>query len=180
MRAAILRAARCLLFDEGAEALTHRRVADLAGVGRATVYRHWPDRVQLLRDACSAEMVAIHSAPTGVLREDLLAELEVLRVALTELGVGQVLVTCADRGPWEPELAEAKTALVGEGVSTIKTILSTAQMRGLLSADLDLDEGVSRVVGPMVFRHLGLDQVISAESIKREVDAFLVGHLPVD
>jgi AcrR family transcriptional regulator len=179
-RASILRAARCLLFDEGLEALSHRRVAELAGVGRATVYRHWPDRVRLLRDACAAEMAAIHTTPTGELREDLLAELQVLRVALADLGVGRVLVSCADRGSWEPELAEAKTALVREGVSTIRTILAAAQIRGLLRPELDLDESVSRVVGPIVFRYLALDQVIPPEAVEREVDAFLVGHLPYE
>jgi AcrR family transcriptional regulator len=179
-RATILRAARCLLFDEGLEALSHRRVAELAGVGRATVYRHWPDRVRLLRDACATEMGAIHTTPTGELREDLLAELEVLRVALAELGVGRVLVSCADRGPWEPELAEAKTALVREGVSTIRAILVAAQLRGLLGPDHDVDEAVSRVVGPIAFRYLALDQVIPSEAVEREVDAFLVGHLPYE
>jgi len=60
-RAAILDAARQVLFDEGWEALSHQRVAEVAGVGRATVYRHWPQRLQLLQDACSAEMLTIHT-----------------------------------------------------------------------------------------------------------------------
>ena len=125
-------------------------------------------------------MAAIHIAPTGELRADLLAELEALRVALAELGVSRVLVTCMDRGPWEPELGEAKAVLVREGLSTIRAILIGARHRGLLSPDLDLDEAASRVVGPIVFRHLALDQMISAEAVEREVDAFLVGHLPYE
>lgn len=37
----ILGAVRTILMTEGAEAVTHQRVAEVAGVGRATVYRHW-------------------------------------------------------------------------------------------------------------------------------------------
>lgn len=125
-------------------------------------------------------MAAIHSTPTGELREDLITELVALRVALSELGVGRVLVTCVDRAPWDPELGEAKAVLVREGLSTIRAILIAARTRGLLSPVHDLDEAVSRVVGPIVVRHLALGQLISAEAIEREVDAFLVGHLPYE
>lgn len=35
------------------------------------------------------------------------------------------------------------------------------------------------MVGPIVFRYLGLAQWMAAERMEGEVDAFLVGHLPV-
>ena len=50
-REAMLAAARRLLAEEGLDAVTHQRVAQEAGVGRATVYRHWPRTDQLLLDA---------------------------------------------------------------------------------------------------------------------------------
>src|SRR5437016_7314236 len=40
-RETILSAARTLLQESGPAAVTHQRVAARAGVGRATVYRHW-------------------------------------------------------------------------------------------------------------------------------------------
>jgi AcrR family transcriptional regulator len=46
----MLVAARELLVGEGPGAVTHQRVAQEAGVGRATVYRHWPRPEQLLLD----------------------------------------------------------------------------------------------------------------------------------
>lgn len=50
-RDAALTAARALLDEEGPAAVTHQRVAKRAGVGRATVYRHWPQPETLLQDA---------------------------------------------------------------------------------------------------------------------------------
>jgi AcrR family transcriptional regulator len=49
-REAILAAAFDLLAREGPGAITHQRVAQQAGVGRATVYRHWAAPENLLRD----------------------------------------------------------------------------------------------------------------------------------
>jgi AcrR family transcriptional regulator len=42
-----------LLVGEGPGAVTHQRVAQQAGVGRATGYRHWPQPEQLLLDVMS-------------------------------------------------------------------------------------------------------------------------------
>src|SRR6266700_3594174 len=56
-REAILAAAFDLLAREGPGAITHQRVAQQAGVGRATVYRHWAAPEDLLRDVLfSAEL----------------------------------------------------------------------------------------------------------------------------
>src|SRR5213082_592514 len=52
-REAILAAAYDLLAREGPGAITHQRVAQQAGVGRATVYRHWAAPQDLLRDVLS-------------------------------------------------------------------------------------------------------------------------------
>jgi AcrR family transcriptional regulator len=50
-RDAVVAAVRDLVQAAGIEAVTHQRVAEVAGVGRASVYRHWPDRTHLLLDA---------------------------------------------------------------------------------------------------------------------------------
>ncbi|CAM5615080.1 TetR/AcrR family transcriptional regulator [Streptomyces aurantiogriseus] len=47
-RAATLAAATELLAEGGPENVTHATVTQRAGIGRATVYRHWPDRQTLL------------------------------------------------------------------------------------------------------------------------------------
>ena len=69
-------AVRDLFEREGAGALTHQRVAERAGVSRATVYRHWPRPVDLVVEALGvAEHPLLHPCDGQPLREWLRREL---------------------------------------------------------------------------------------------------------
>ena len=50
-RSAILQAVLDELSDKGYGALTIESAARRAGVGKATIYRHWPDKIALIADA---------------------------------------------------------------------------------------------------------------------------------
>jgi AcrR family transcriptional regulator len=78
-RMVLAAARRRLLLEEGWDAVTHVRVAAASGVGRATVYRHWPSCTDLLHDVLRREAEMSHRQPVGRLREDLVAELDALR-----------------------------------------------------------------------------------------------------
>lgn len=175
-RAAILQAARQVLFDEGWKALSHQRVAAVAGVGRATVYRHWPDRVQLLQDACSLEVLVMHAELTGDLRTDLLAELEAARRELAERRAGRVLIALTDRAVWEPELAEVKRRLVDDGLSALRLILERGVKGGQLDRRLDIDGALATLAGSLVYRQVFLEQHVTKRMVERVVDDFLARY----
>ncbi|MGI9570442.1 MAG: TetR/AcrR family transcriptional regulator, partial [Desulfobulbia bacterium] len=40
-----------ILLKEGADAVTHLRIAQQTGIGRNTLYRHWPKRENILIEA---------------------------------------------------------------------------------------------------------------------------------
>lgn len=50
-RRSVMEAVAMLVVDEGAGSVTHQRVAEVSGVGRATLYRHWPTPADLLYEA---------------------------------------------------------------------------------------------------------------------------------
>src|SRR5256886_6103189 len=77
-REAILAAAYDLLAREGPGAITHQRVAQQAGVGRATVYRHWASPEDLLRDVLFSAELPFFATPALPLRHWLHAELRQL------------------------------------------------------------------------------------------------------
>src|SRR6185437_14463112 len=77
-REAILAAALDLLAREGPGAITHQRVAQQAGVGRATAYRHWAAPEDLLRDVLLSAELPFFAAPALPLRPWLRAELRQL------------------------------------------------------------------------------------------------------
>jgi AcrR family transcriptional regulator len=175
-RAAVLEAARALLFDEGWEAVTHLRVAEQAGVGRATLYRHWPRQSQLLHDVLAREAEMLHVTPTGILRDDLVAELDVFRHQVSESELGRLLATLVDRAEHEPELAQMKTVLVRNGTSVFREILHEGVQRGELAEDLDVDWAIGQLTGPLVYRRLLSGEPLTPTVVERTVDSFLTAH----
>lgn len=53
-RTDVSRAALHVLTTEGAEALTHAHVAEIAGYSKTTLYTHWPSRLELIMMALDA------------------------------------------------------------------------------------------------------------------------------
>lgn len=172
-RALALEAARKVLISEGWEALTQQRVADVAGIGRATVYRHWPDRVTLLREVCAAEVVTLHTPLSGDLRADLCAELAAMRAELVDGGFDKVLVALTERCFRDDELREVKRAIVENGTANMRRILHAGIAAGAVRPLLDVDTAVAHLVGPMLYHHLFADAVVSARDLDKTVDSFL-------
>jgi AcrR family transcriptional regulator len=77
--AAILDATMEELAAQGYEALTIERVAEIAQTGKASIYRRWPNKLELVLDAVEANMPSMGEAPnTGALRTDLLIVMRIM------------------------------------------------------------------------------------------------------
>src|SRR5260370_11663714 len=71
---AILAAAIDLLAEAGYARLTMDQVAARAGVGKASLYLRWPNKVALVAEAIQHRSAVVPEVPdTGSLREDMLA-----------------------------------------------------------------------------------------------------------
>ncbi|GAA0588966.1 TetR-like C-terminal domain-containing protein [Streptomyces crystallinus] len=177
-RAAALAAARDLLIEQGWAAVTHVAVAARSGVGRTTLYRHWPDASGLVRDVIAERISTAHTPPTGVLREDLVRELDGLRRLLHDPVSDRGLRAVIERAGVDPVFAQLKEALYREGSRVFRTVLDAAAARGDLAADLDADLAVDQLAGPLMYRRLLAGREITAEYIERVVDDFLAAHAP--
>ena len=62
---AIIDAALSLFAESGPEGLCIERVAARAGVGKATIYRRWPGKEDLLLDAIAALKAPLPDRPAG-------------------------------------------------------------------------------------------------------------------
>lgn len=123
-RSSVQDAAVIILLEEGWDQLTHARVAQVAGCSKVTVYAHWPERVDLLRDAFTRVGDVRHHVPTGDLRHDLAAELRSFRTALVEHRLDRVLAVLADRGGSVPELHAVRERFVADGERMMRQILA--------------------------------------------------------
>ncbi len=150
----VLAAARAVLVEEGWERVTVTRVAARSGYARTTLYRHWPQRLDLLRDLITDEVHLLHTVPTGDVRADLVAELEAFRVAITTTGLGRVMIAIGQQASDDGELAELSSAVRADGTRVLDEIITSAVARGELRAQLDPDVAVAQLVGPVLFRYL--------------------------
>src|SRR5258707_172115 len=96
-REAILAAAYDLLAREGPGAITHQRVAQQAGVGRATVYRHWAAPQDLLRDVLFSAELPFFATPALPLRPWLHAELRQLADELALPAVASLAIALMEQ-----------------------------------------------------------------------------------
>src|SRR5450755_4120567 len=75
---AIIDAALEVFAESGPEGLCIEKVAARAGVGKATIYRRWPGKEDLLLDALAALRVPLPQPKGKSVRSDLVALLEAL------------------------------------------------------------------------------------------------------
>jgi AcrR family transcriptional regulator len=176
-RSKALRAAMQILRTEGWDAVTQARVAEASGVGRATIYRHWSDRTQLIRDAVVASLVVTpHVLPTGELRADLIDELGYLRHYMTNNDLMPVLAALIDRAEWQPDLTQVKHDLVDQGMSMIRSLIARAVADGTLRPDTDANASISVLVGPMHYRRLISNEPIDDAFLAWLVDNYIESH----
>lgn len=175
----MLVAAREVLVDEGWEGVTVARVAERSGYARTTLYRHWPQRLDLLRDLIREEASVAHSMPIGDLRADLVAELEAFRFAMTTAGLGRAMVAIGQHAREDPEVADLNRALRIEGARVLDGIIGDAVDAGVLHRDAGNGAAVAMLVGPVLFRYLfepdGLSSAFVDDVVDRFIDAFATG-----
>lgn len=120
----VLAAAISVLVEEGFDALTLPHVAKVAGYSKATLYTHWPTRLDLVRDALAHFGQMPHHVPTGDLRADLVAELVSFRSAMVERRLDRAMTVLVELAATVPELAEACDRFVADGERVMRGILA--------------------------------------------------------
>lgn len=122
---AVMAAAHELLAEEGLQAITHQAVAARAGVGRATIYRHWPERTQLLVAVFSS--LALGSpGPSGQdPRARVRQRLEGLR-GLLERDAAPAFIALAAQAEHTAALAELRRTVIGPAIDGLAADLAAA------------------------------------------------------
>lgn len=151
-RAAVLAATSALLFERGYSGVSVDEVARRSGVAKTTIYRHWPARTDLLRDAC-ANIGTPQTAPDlGSLRADVAALMGALAEALTTAPWTSVLPSIVDAGERDPDMAEMYRRLQQGYSAPFEAAIWRGIDRGELPADTDVAVLVAALIGPLFFR----------------------------
>ncbi|HVW34330.1 MAG TPA: TetR/AcrR family transcriptional regulator [Acidimicrobiia bacterium] len=179
-RQAVSEVVLSLLMEDGWESVTHARVSEVSGISRTTLYRHWPEKVDLLREALVSRSIARTFTPTGNLRTDLVTELGAMVSDLVETRAGVFLAAIVDRSEWDPTLQRMKEALIADGVASLRGLLQAGQARGELrpAPGLDVERGVAELVGPVTYRRFISGEPIRPAFVEGVVDDFLAANRP--
>lgn len=174
-RRAVLTAARRLLVEEGHDAVTALRISEATGIARTTIYRHWPDREDLLRDALQAEPADPHIATTGDTRTDLIALLTHMADRVSRRPGARMMAVVAERSGRKGRTGGTHRDLMRQRMEPLRGALSAAVARGDLAVTLDLDDAVARLAGPVFFNGVLLRRQVTPAFVARVVDDFMTG-----
>lgn len=173
-RVAVLNAGATLLFTEGWDAVTHLRVAAVAGVGRATIYRHWPSVEDLLSDVlvdCQDPLPT--PTPTADLRADLVSAIALFADPLETSKLGEILIAAIDRAPTDHRIVAMQEAMVAIIRAPVWAIAQAAIESGALDSSLTEEVVATYTVGPILYARLFERREIEPHEIERTVDVFL-------
>jgi AcrR family transcriptional regulator len=171
---AILEAAVHLFAEGGFDGLTVEGVAARAGVGKATIYRRYPCKIDLVVAASRVFAIDGDAAPdTGSTRADLRVLVDQLITMLFDTPLGRVIpVIVADRMR-VPELAQAHREIVEEKRACHRAVVCRGIARGDLRADADVEAVIDAYVGPIFYRFLVSDAPLDDAFADSLVDTVL-------
>ena len=170
----ILDAALDVLAETGYDGMTIDMVATRAKAGKATLYRRWASKPDLVLDAVAcmkSNDIDYDDLPdTGTLRGDLIAMIKPPSIRDGERKM-KVMSGIVSMLAGNPELAEtARQALIEPRAAINRILFQRAIARGEISADVDLD--LLCVIGPSMasYRTLMLRQPITREFLVSIID----------
>ncbi|MES2169202.1 MAG: TetR/AcrR family transcriptional regulator [Actinomycetota bacterium] len=172
----ILEAALDVLAESGYDGMTIDMVAARAKAGKATLYRRWPSKAELVIDAVACmKKTNLDALPdTGTLRGDLLGMIKphTIEDADRKLKVMTGLVSMLSRSP---ELADtAYQAITDPRARTTRMFMQRAIDRGEIRADADIDT-LSMVSASMAtYRTLILRKPVDREFLLSVIDGVIL------
>lgn len=166
-RRAVLEAALHVLSTDGVAGLAVDRLAELSGVSRSTIYRHWSDTRSIVAAVFREIMHA--SAPAPEITDPEQALLEYLRdyaKRLNRPSYATVLITILEWSWRDPEFAREHAGLFDDTRSHARTIVEAGRAAGVFGAALPIEEAVEAVVAPFLYRRLVLRHPISEREVR--------------
>lgn len=130
VRSQILAATMELVARDGVTGLRYEEIAELAGVNRNSVYRNWPNRAELVKDALlqyAEDSASLHDS--GDLRRDLVDFLVALAERLSS-SIGRAMLQATVAATANTDLAEAMRAAYDQQFAAARRRFDSAVDRG--------------------------------------------------
>ncbi|MGV9270369.1 TetR/AcrR family transcriptional regulator [Kitasatospora sp. NPDC003701] len=158
--------------------LTIEGIATAAGVGKATIYRRWPNKEALLIDMVSRLEAPVPEATGGTVRDDLIAMVEYMRIrGLAKRSRWVLRAALGQMHSW-PELHAAyRERVILPRRMMAREVVRRGVAGGELRSDLDEELLADLLLGPILARTVLWEDsdLDDPELPVRMVDALLQG-----
>ncbi|HEV2368883.1 MAG TPA: TetR/AcrR family transcriptional regulator [Acidimicrobiales bacterium] len=175
---ALRRAALELVAEVGYDRMTIDAVAARAKAGKATVYRRWPSKAELVIDAFVNEALGGADLPdTGSLRSDALALARRLWDDTAPIPRARVMAGLVSALLTQPELRETLATVAHPPQSVVEEIYRRAVSRGEIPQPVDMDLIGSVIPSMCMFRLVTTGEPPTPEFLERVIDTVLLPSL---
>ena len=173
---AIIEATLDLFAEQGFEGVCVEAVAARAGVGKATIYRRWPNTEELLLAAFSS-LKSPFPEPKGVsVRDDLLAMVEVMCADKADPRKSRRYALLLGEGEKYPRLmARYKETIVEPRRDAMRAVIRRGVQTGELRPDTDVEIAMLTLTGAIMAQEKTPDGALDGDFATRLVDGLLLG-----
>ena len=176
---AILDATVALMGVRGVDDLRMDEVADRAGVGKATIYRRYRSKDELVTAAVAALVGEIVVPDTGSTEVDLLTLMRDAVRVYAGTSAAQAMPSLVAGMHRDPELARAiRDGFLAVRRAALAEVLKRGIERGDLSSDIELELALDVLAGPLFYRLLVTGGPIDDALAHGVVDLLLRGFAP--
>jgi AcrR family transcriptional regulator len=165
-----------LLDERGFAALTIEAISRRAGVGRATIYRRWPNLDALLAHVLRGVVRDVPVPDRGRVRDDLVEILEE-QLSFMKREAGKLYPSLGVQAKADPGARRALEDLMQNRRAAVSAVLRRGIDRGELRSDVDLELAFFLIWGPVYYRYLfafAHGVPIEPDFVVRLVDTVLV------
>jgi AcrR family transcriptional regulator len=161
--------------------LSVEAVAARAGVGKATIYRRWPNLDALFLDAFDSTISPAPNLPGRSVREDLLLLLDAVAdngSGVRQLFNSRVYAARLVEGARNPEfMRRYRKQVVEPRRKILVEIIRRGQKNGELRPDIDLEIALHLLITPVLHRLMSMQagEQLPKDFIRKLVDSVLTG-----
>ena len=179
-KADILTASYDLLIENGFGAVTVEKIAERAGVSKATIYKWWPNKAAVVMDGfLNATNVKLPIPDTGSTIDDMFIQVNNF-VEFLMSRKGNVIAEIIAEGQFDAKLADIyRKAYFKPRRSISKQILERGISRGELRKDLNIELSIDLIWGPVFYRLLITGEVLDDIFVRNLINYVFEGIKPM-
>jgi AcrR family transcriptional regulator len=172
----VLQAAFAVIGELGFGGATIDAIAQRSGVARSTIYRHWPDRADLLIQSMAHMVGSVESVTTGDIRSDLVALAMQAGNVLGSEPMGSVIASVVLESRRDEDLDQLRTKFVQHRKAEGKALVAAAIDRGELPSATDPLEVAEELAARVFFQALVLRETLDVAWAEELVDGMVARY----